>query len=112
MQSQIGKKDEIETNYLCLQDEVLEHYAGYTEDEILPVVTLMIDYMARPVIHEAFFKKYASKRFLKGMLFHPHDLVAWSLTGTAASILTRQWSKKNAHLYGINDIDLALDEIS
>ncbi|KAK4144650.1 cyclin-like protein [Dichotomopilus funicola] len=75
-------------------DEVLEHYAGYTEDEILPVVTLMIDYMARPVIHEAFFKKYASKRFLK------------------ASILTRQWSKKNAHLYGINDIDLALDEIS
>jgi G2/mitotic-specific cyclin 1/2 len=26
----------------------------------------MIDYMARPVIHEAFFKKYASKRFLKG----------------------------------------------
>ncbi len=29
---------------------------------------LMIDYMARPVIHEAFFKKYAGKKFLKGML--------------------------------------------
>lgn len=27
----------------------------------------MVDYMARPVIHEAFFKKYAGKKFLKGM---------------------------------------------
>lgn len=27
----------------------------------------MVDYLARPVIHEAFFKKYASKKFLKGM---------------------------------------------
>ena len=31
-----------------------------------PVVDLMIDYLARPVVHEAFFKKYASKKFLKG----------------------------------------------
>ncbi len=28
----------------------------------------MVDYMARPVTHEAFFKKYAGKKFLKGML--------------------------------------------
>lgn len=28
----------------------------------------MVDYLARPPIHEAFFKKYASKKFLKGML--------------------------------------------
>jgi G2/mitotic-specific cyclin 1/2 len=28
----------------------------------------MIDYLARPVVHEAFFKKYAGKKFLKGML--------------------------------------------
>jgi hypothetical protein len=75
-------------------DETLEYYAGYSEEEIQPVVMLMVDYMARPVIHEAFFKKYASKKFLK------------------ASILTRQWSKKNAHLYGITDIDLTLDEVS
>ncbi|AEO54252.1 hypothetical protein MYCTH_2296618 [Thermothelomyces thermophilus ATCC 42464] len=47
-------------------DETLEYYSGYTEEEIQPVVTLMVDYMARPVIHEAFFKKYASKKFLKG----------------------------------------------
>lgn len=44
----------------------LAHYAGYTEDEIEPVFKLMIDYLARPVTHEAFFKKYASKKFLKG----------------------------------------------
>lgn len=31
-----------------------------------PVVELMVDYLARPVTHEAFFKKYASKKFLKG----------------------------------------------
>jgi G2/mitotic-specific cyclin 2 len=27
----------------------------------------MIDYLHGPVIHEAFFKKYASKKFMKGM---------------------------------------------
>jgi hypothetical protein len=54
----------------------------------------MVDYLARPVIHEAFFKKYASKKFMK------------------ASILARQWAKKNAVLFGITDIDLSLDQIS
>lgn len=49
------------------QDVTLAHYAGYTEEEIEPVFKLMIDYLARPVSHEAFFKKYASKKFLKGM---------------------------------------------
>jgi len=27
----------------------------------------MVDYLHKPVVHEAFFKKYASKKFLKGM---------------------------------------------
>jgi G2/mitotic-specific cyclin 2 len=45
----------------------LAYYAGYTEEELDPVVQLMVDYLARPVVHEAFFKKYASKKFLKGM---------------------------------------------
>ena len=49
------------------QDATLSYYAGYTEDEIEPVVHLMVDYLARPVVHEAFFKKYASKKLLKGM---------------------------------------------
>jgi hypothetical protein len=48
------------------QDATLSHYAGYDEKEIQPVFKLMVDYLARPVIHEAFFKKYASKKFLKG----------------------------------------------
>jgi G2/mitotic-specific cyclin 1/2 len=50
-------------------DATLAHYAGYTEQEIDPVFRLMIDYLHRPVSHEAFFKKYASKKFLKGMYF-------------------------------------------
>ncbi|KAA8648604.1 hypothetical protein EYZ11_001589 [Aspergillus tanneri] len=69
-------------------DATLAHYAGYTEKEIEPVFRLMIDYLHRPVCHEAFFKKYASKKFLK------------------ASILTRQWAKKYHHLY----IDSSLSE--
>ncbi|KAK9460188.1 cyclin-like protein [Lipomyces oligophaga] len=58
-------------------DKNLVHYSGgYTEESIRPVCELMIDYLVRPVRHEAFFKKYASKRFLK------------------ASIISRQWAKK------------------
>ncbi|KAK1769446.1 putative g2 mitotic-specific cyclin-b protein [Phialemonium atrogriseum] len=75
-------------------DETLSYYAGYTEEDIEPVFQLMVDYLARPVVHEAFFKKYASKKFLK------------------ASILTRHWAKKNAHIYGIADTHLSLDQIS
>lgn len=48
------------------QNPTLEHYAGYTEEEVEPLVELMVDYLARPVVHEAFFKKYANKKFLKG----------------------------------------------
>jgi hypothetical protein len=48
-------------------DATLVHYSGYTEEEIQPVLQLMIDYLSSPVVHEAFFKKYASKKFLKGM---------------------------------------------
>lgn len=52
---------------LKTQDATLCHYAGYTEEEVEPLFMLMIQYLARPVTHEAFFKKYASKKFLKGM---------------------------------------------
>lgn len=31
----------------------------------------MLDYLRRPVAHEAFFKKYASKKFLKGKPLDP-----------------------------------------
>ncbi|KAJ5374915.1 hypothetical protein N7517_006921 [Penicillium concentricum] len=75
-------------------DATLAHYAGYTEEEIDPVFQLMVDYLHRPVSHEAFFKKYASKKFLK------------------ASILTRQWAKKYHHLYvdGSEQSSYAKDE--
>lgn len=47
-------------------DSTLAKYAGYTESEIQPVFKLMVDYLSSPVMHEAFFRKYASKKFLKG----------------------------------------------
>ncbi|CAG8236015.1 unnamed protein product [Penicillium olsonii] len=73
-------------------DATLAHYSGYTEEEIEPVFQLMVDYLHRPVSHEAFFKKYASKKFLK------------------ASILTRQWAKKYHHMYVDGANSLAKDE--
>ncbi|KAF5851268.1 hypothetical protein GGP41_004078 [Bipolaris sorokiniana] len=63
-------------------DATLTHYAGYTEQEIQPVLELMIDYLSSPVVHEAFFKKYASKKFLK------------------ASIVLRKWAKEYVAAYG------------
>ncbi|KAK8196553.1 G2/mitotic-specific cyclin [Zalaria obscura] len=62
-------------------DATLAHYAGYTEQEIEPVFKLMVDYLSSPVVHDAFFRKYASKKFLK------------------ASIVLRQWAKKYAPKY-------------
>ncbi|KAF1963916.1 G2/mitotic-specific cyclin CYB1 [Bimuria novae-zelandiae CBS 107.79] len=70
-------------------DATLAHYAGYTEEEITPVLELMIDYLSGPVQHEAFFKKYASKKFMK------------------ASIVLRQWCKKYVAQYGPPDVEKA-----
>ncbi|KAI1115392.1 cyclin-like protein [Nemania sp. NC0429] len=75
-------------------DETIEYYSGYTEAEIEPVFELMVDYLARPVIHEAFYKKYASKKFHK------------------ASLITRDWAKRNAHIFGVEDVHLTLDEFA
>ena len=47
-------------------DLTLAKFSGYTEDEILPIFDTMVDFLQAPVAHEAFFKKYASKKFLKG----------------------------------------------
>ncbi|PNS19852.1 G2/mitotic-specific cyclin cdc13 [Sphaceloma murrayae] len=62
-------------------DATLSKYAGYTEQDIEPVFKLMVDYLSAPVVHDAFFRKYASKKFLK------------------ASIILRQWAKKWAPTY-------------
>lgn len=47
-------------------DATLAKYSGYTESQIQPVFLLMVDYLHSSVQHEAFFRKYASKKFLKG----------------------------------------------
>ncbi|KAK9362951.1 cyclin-like protein [Lipomyces starkeyi] len=75
-------------------DKNLIHYSGgYTEEMIEPVCNLMIDYLVKPVKHEAFFKKYASKRFLK------------------ASILARQWAKKRVEQIPLpSDLNIDSDE--
>ncbi|KAI0025474.1 cyclin-like protein [Xylariomycetidae sp. FL0641] len=75
-------------------DLTIAYYAGYTEEEIEPVADLMVDYLARPVIHEAFYKKYASKKFMK------------------ASLLTRSWAKRSAAMFGVKNPHLSLDDIS
>ncbi|KAF7503372.1 hypothetical protein GJ744_003936 [Endocarpon pusillum] len=73
-------------------DATLAHYSGYTEEEIQPIFELMLDYLHRPVVHEAFFKKYASKKFLK------------------ASILTRKWAK-DFHAMQSNGVGTARDSV-
>ncbi|KAI1206429.1 A/B/D/E cyclin [Annulohypoxylon truncatum] len=75
-------------------DPTIAFYAGYTEEEIEPVFELMVDYLARPICHEAFYKKYASKKFMK------------------ASLITRQWAKKNAPIFGITDTKESVDDLA
>lgn len=95
------------------QDATLAYYAGYTEEEVEPVVKLMVDYLARPICHEAFFKKYASKKFLKGKSnCHEQSSTALVLTCLPASILARAWAKKSAPSFGLTDLDLSLDQIA
>jgi G2/mitotic-specific cyclin 1/2 len=58
-------------------DATLTKYAGYTEQELKPVFKLMVEYLASPVQHEAFFRKYASKKFLKGECFPSLVIHLW-----------------------------------
>lgn len=62
----------------------MTHYSRYSEDQIQPVFKLMVDYLRRPVTHEAFFKKYASKKFLKGLLNQSYTFL--TLTDDVTSI--------------------------
>ncbi|KAJ1656213.1 G2/mitotic-specific cyclin [Dispira simplex] len=75
-------------------DANLDHYSGYTEVELQPCVQLMVDFIARPVKHESFFKKYASKKFMKASLFarewvsrqHPALVLTYSQGGAVANL--------------------------
>lgn len=58
-------------------DVTLKKYAGdYTLEEMKPIVNMIVDYVRAPVTHDEFFKKYASKKYMK------------------SSILARQLTKK------------------
>lgn len=55
----------------------LIHYSGgYHELDLRRVCELLAEYLVAPIVHEEFFKKYASKKFLK------------------ASIVARSWAKR------------------
>ncbi|KAG1459465.1 hypothetical protein G6F55_004745 [Rhizopus delemar] len=43
--------------------------SGYTINDIKPVVEIILDYLSQPVTHEAFFKKWTSKRLSKASIF-------------------------------------------
>ncbi|KAL1914289.1 uncharacterized protein VTP21DRAFT_9027 [Calcarisporiella thermophila] len=47
----------------------LAHYSGYEESELQATTNLMLEYLSKPPAHEAIFKKYASKKFLKASIF-------------------------------------------
>ena len=55
------------------QNPTIAHYAGYTEEELMPCFLLMVDYLTGPVKHDAFFKKYAHKKFMKGKHCSPYN---------------------------------------
>lgn len=55
----------------------LIHYSGgYTEEDLEDVCEQLVKYLVAPIVHEQFFKKYASRKFMK------------------ASIIARQWAKQ------------------
>lgn len=55
----------------------LIHYSGgYREQDFAKECEMLMDYLVSPIVHEEFFKKYASKKYFK------------------VSILARQWAKK------------------
>jgi hypothetical protein len=50
-------------------DMNLSHYSSYSEDELLPVVELMVDYLSKPLQFESIYNKYCTKRFMKSAIF-------------------------------------------
>lgn len=44
---------------------LVKYSGGYTVEQMKPTVDLIVEYLRAPVVHEEFFKKYASKKFMK-----------------------------------------------
>lgn len=71
----------------------LVHYSGDCDEESLyDILAIMVAFIKAPVVNEAFFKKYASKRFLK------------------ASIVAHQWVKNHPDCYELRSSTTAEDE--
>lgn len=67
----------------------LIHYSGYRPSELRQCVELMVQYLVAPVEHDEFFKKYATRKFMK------------------ASVVCRSWAKKAVQ----EDIDLFASDL-
>ncbi|KZV68370.1 hypothetical protein PENSPDRAFT_582519 [Peniophora sp. CONT] len=47
----------------------LAHYSSYPESALIPTANLMLNFILKPVRHASFYKKYASKKFMKASIF-------------------------------------------
>ncbi|KAI7872602.1 cyclin-like protein [Spinellus fusiger] len=47
----------------------MSYLAGYQVSDIRPIVELILDYLSQPVRHDAFFRKWSSKRLMKASIF-------------------------------------------
>ncbi|KDQ60187.1 hypothetical protein JAAARDRAFT_56150 [Jaapia argillacea MUCL 33604] len=53
----------------------LAHYSSYPESALVPTANIMLNYVLRPMRHPTFYKKYASKKYMKASTF----VRAWAL---------------------------------
>lgn len=53
------------------QDATLTHYSSYTEEEILPVAQLMLNYTLDRNFpaNDSFYRKYSSRKYMKAAVF-------------------------------------------
>ncbi|TPX43326.1 hypothetical protein SeMB42_g03573 [Synchytrium endobioticum] len=58
-------------------DANLIHYSGYTDAQLAPCANLMLDFLSHPTAHDAVYRKYSGKKFMR------------------ASAYVRDWMEKN-----------------
>lgn len=56
-------------------DNAIFYSGGYLEEDLEPLMAVMVDYLAGPIYHPDLFKKFSSRKFLK------------------ASVVCREWAK-------------------
>jgi G2/mitotic-specific cyclin 1/2 len=50
---------------IVFPDSSLACYSSYPESSLIPTVNLILNYILKPISHKLFYKKYASKKFMK-----------------------------------------------